>query len=272
MKTKYFIGLSLLGVANLLALTVSSCSKFESASCPSTKTLVTNIKHFTPPNASVDIVAKQPLKQIKGLCEVVLKINGGPANIIYTDPAGKYIIAGQLLNAITKQNLTQERVQQFLKVSKNEIPSLNQYVAFSYYNGKSYFGTNPPPADKYIYLITDPKCPFCHEAEPLIQRWADKNNVEVRVILFPLPIHPGAFQSAVGLWCNKKGWNSLHDAYNQAKPLPQCQAGENFINSSMQEAQKLGVEGTPTIIGMDGKMHPGAPSSEEELNKWLKAK
>ncbi len=262
-----------LGFASLII--IGSCSKFsglETTTCPSNKVLTTNIGHFIPPGAKVDIVAKEPLKQIKGLCEVVMKINGGPPNVIYTDPKGNYFIAGQLLNAITKQNLTQEKMQQFLKVSKSQINSLNNYVAFSYYKGKSYFGTTPPPADKYIYLITDPKCPFCHEAEPLIQKWADKNGVEVRVILFPLPIHPGAYQTAIGLWCAKKGWNSLHNAYNTKAPLSQCPQGQQFINQSMQEAQKLGVEGTPTIIGMDGKMHPGAPSSEVQLNEWLGSK
>ncbi len=262
---KYSITLSL-GIA---ILGLNACSKLETTKCPSTSTLTTNIEHFTPPGAKVEVVTEKPLQQIKGLCEVVVKINGGPPTVIYTDPKGNYFIAGQLLNAITKENLTQKTMEQFFKVSKNEESNLNQYVAFSYYKGKSYFGTNPPPADKYIYLITDPKCPFCHEAEPLIQKWADKNGVEVRVILFPLPIHPGAFQSAVGLWCNKKGWNSLHAAYNAKSPMSQCPAGDTFIKNSMQEAMKLGVQGTPTIIGMDGKMHPGAPSSEKQLDEWL---
>ncbi len=267
-KNKFFkYGIAFSFIVSLLGL--NACSKLESTKCPSQNTITTNIEHFTPPGAKVNVVAEKPLKQIKGLCEVVVKINGGLPTVIYTDPKGNYFIAGQLLNAITKENLTEKTMNQFLKVSKNEESNLNQYVAFSYYNGKSYFGTNPPPADKYIYLITDPKCPFCHEAEPLIQKWADKNGVEVRVILFPLPIHPGAFQSAVGLWCNKKGWNSLHAAYNAKSPLPQCKDGEVFINKSMQEAVKLGVQGTPTIIGMDGKIHPGAPSSEKQLDEWL---
>jgi len=267
-KAKFFKPSLVLALA-IFGIGLNACSKLQTTKCPSNNTIITNVEHFTPPGAKVQVVAEKPLKQIKGLCEVVIKINGGPPNVIYTDPKGNYFIAGQLLNAITKQNLTEETASQFLKVSKNEESGLNQYVAFSYYKGKSYFGTNPPPAEKYIYLITDPKCPFCHEAEPLIQKWADKNGVEVRVILFPLPIHPGAFQSAVGLWCNKKGWNSLHDAYNAKAPLSQCKDGEAFIKNSMQEAMKLGVQGTPTIIGMDGKMHPGAPSSEKQLDQWL---
>jgi len=254
----------------ITAVGLNACSKLGvgTTKCPSNKILIENIGHFTPPGAKVDVVAEKPLKQIKGLCEAVIKINDGPPNVIYTDPKGNYFIAGQLLNAITKQNLTEETMNQFLKVNKNQQSSLTQYVVFSYYKGKSYFGTNPPAADKYIYLITDPKCPFCHNAEPIIQKWADKNNVEVRVILFPLPIHPGAFQSAVGLYCNQKGWNSLHDAYNAKAPMSQCPQGETFIKNSMQEAMKLGVEGTPTIICMNGKMHPGAPSSEDQLTKW----
>ena len=239
------------------------------AGCPSDSTITDIVHRFTPPNASVKVLEDKPLKEISGLCQVVVKINNAPPTVVYMSSDGKYMIPGQLIDTTTKENLTQKTLQKFMVVSKSEMKNLDQYVAFSYYKGKSYFGTNPPQAKKYVYLVTDPRCPFCHEAEPIIQKWADKHSVEVRVIYFPLPIHPGSFQYAVGLWCNKKGWNSLHEAYKAKQYMSQCDAGKQFVQKSMIEAQKLGIGGTPTLIGPNGHIHTGAPQNTETLDKWF---
>jgi thiol:disulfide interchange protein DsbC len=96
--------------------------------------------------------------------------------------------------------------------------------------------------------------------------------VAVKVVMDPLPIHPGSKQTAIGLYCAKKGWNSFYNAYNAKKPLPQCKEGEDYIDKSTQDMMKLGIMGTPTFVCPNGHVHVGMPANEEQLASWCKNK
>lgn len=83
--------------------------------------------------------------------------------------------------------------------------------------------------------------------------------MEVRVILFPLPIHPQAFRKSVALVCDKKGWEEYKSGYNSNN---QCEDGKKKIESNLQLAEKYGISGTPTFIGMNGKIMRACPQSK----------
>jgi len=224
-----------------------------SSECPSKDTLKANLKDFIPGQFEVESV--QPLKEMPSVCEVVLKVGPQPI-IFYTNKDGKYVLAGNLIDIANKQNLTRARQQEFMKLSQDLLKELQNHTDLVF--GKV-------GSQKYIYLFTDPDCPFCKRSEPVVEKWANEKGVEVRVILYPLPIHPQAFGKSVALVCDGKGWEEYKSGYVSSS---QCEEGKKKIESNLQLAEKYGINGTPTFIGMNGKIHAGLPT-EQDLDKLI---
>jgi len=55
--------------------------------------------------------------------------------------------------------------------------------------------------------------------------------VQVKVILFPLPIHPEAFGKSVALVCDKKGFKEYTEGYNSQN---QCEEGKKAIQANLE--------------------------------------
>jgi len=230
---------------------LASCQ--QTKACPTEDKIKTEVKDLIPQEFKVESV--QALKDIQGLCEVVIKVGAQPL-VFYTDKEMKYIMAGNLISLADKKNITRERQQEFMKVSQEELKELEKHTDFVF--GEKSSG-------KFIYMFTDPDCPFCKRSEPIVEKWAQEKGVEVRVILFPLPIHPDAFPKSVSLICDKKGWEEYKSRY---KSDNQCEEGKRKVESNLALAEKLGINGTPTFIGSNGRIHSGLPT-EEDLNRLI---
>ncbi|MFN7065556.1 MAG: DsbC family protein [Aquificaceae bacterium] len=236
--------------ALLSFVALHSCDQ-SSAKCPTKEQVKTSVKDLIPQEFTVESVSQ--LQDIKGLCEVVVKVSAQPL-VFYMDGQGKYLLAGNLISLADKKNITRERQQEFMKVSKEQLMEIEKHVNIRFGEG-----------DKYIYKITDPDCPFCKRSNPIIEEWLKKNKAQVRLILFPLPIHPEAFGKSVALICDKKGFKEYAEGYNSPN---QCEEGKKAVESNIELMEKLGINGTPTFIGMNGKMHTGVPT-EEDLNRLI---
>jgi Protein-disulfide isomerase len=225
----------------------------QSKACPTEDKIKTGVKELIPQEFRVESV--QALKDIPGLCEVVIKVGVQPI-VFYTDKEMKYVLAGNLISLADRKNITRERQQEFMKVGQDLLNELEKHKDFAF--GKV-------GSEKYIYMLTDPDCPFCKRSEPIVEKWADEKGVEVRVILFPLPIHPQAFGKSVALVCDKKGWEEYKSGYSSNN---QCEDGKKKIESNLQLAGRYGINGTPTFIGMNGIIHVGLPT-EQDLDKLI---
>jgi thiol:disulfide interchange protein DsbC len=163
--------------------------------------------------------------------------------------------------------------EEFREVSQEEVKELEKYRDFAF--GKV-------GSEKYIYLFTDPDCEPCKEAEGIVEKWAMKKGVEVRVILFPsinelAPIcnqkgciftllpRSEAVGKAVSLICDKKGWEEYKRGYNSKN---QCKAGKKKIESNLKLGEEYGIEEAPTFIGMNGRVYAGVPT-EQDLDKLI---
>ncbi|MFN3975794.1 MAG: DsbC family protein [Aquificaceae bacterium] len=242
---------SLISVLSVALLGAGACGQ-GSAKCPTKDQVKTQVKELIPQDFTVESVTQ--LQDIKGLCEVVVKVGTQPL-VFYMDRQSKYILTGNLISLKDKKNITRERQQEFMKVSQDQLKELEKHVNIRFGEG-----------NKYIYFITDPDCPFCKRSNPIVEEWAKKNNVEIRLILFPLPIHPEAFGKSVALVCDKKGFKEYAEGYISSN---QCEEGKKAIESNFELMEKLGISGTPTFIGMNGNMHVGVPT-EEDLSRLVK--
>lgn len=123
---------------------------------------------------------------------------------------------------------------------------------------------SPAKATKYLYLVTDPDCPFCERAKGNLKKIADKLNFEIRVVWFPLPMHPNAKGKTIVAICNRISYEQyLNNEYKEetCKGKDKTEA-ENTLQKSIALIDKMGINGTPTLINDKGQMVAGV----EEAN------
>jgi len=119
---------------------------------------------------------------------------------------------------------------------------------------------------KKLIMVADPDCPFCRKA----YQWLKDKDVEVYLYLFPLAIHPQAKDKSVKILCSENPAKA-YDEVEAGKELKveACKEGENRLKKHILIANKLGINGTPLFITMEGKKISGfnVPALGEYLRK-----
>ena len=187
---------------------------------------------------------QQPIKSVSkspyfGLYEVVIG-----TIIVYTDEKANYVFVGNIIDAKTKQSLTEARMQEINKVN---VASLPLDLAF-----KSVRGTGK----RTLYVFSDPDCPFCKRLEK--ESLNGVNDVTIYTFLFPFDIHPDAARKAALIWCAKDRAQAWNDWMQNGKLPEDSGKCETPIAKVEALASKLGIRGTPGLVFADGRLVPGA--------------
>ncbi len=237
-------------------------SSAYASNCPS-KTEVQNVlKEFNLPS-SMSIVDISPSKRLKDFCEVVFKVSPLNAQYFFISKDARYIIQGQVID-LKHKSLVSPNLSKYEKLSSDQLKELENHVDFVY-NGKN--------AKNFVYFITDPQCPFCHEAENPLKEWAKKNHIAIKVILYPVQtpngsLHPGSIRKSAELLCdNNSSYSMLEFMYSAPVPKNPCKKGIEKVKSNIEFLQRLGVNGTPTFVGPKGKVETGIANSKEAMHK-----
>lgn len=188
-------------------------------------------------------------------------------NVAYIEKEGRYFLFGHLFDMETQKDLTEEKFPR--EASANEGNAPGQASA------KIDVGLLPVAdaikqvrgaGERKIYVFSDPDCPYCKQLEGTL---ASIENVTIHTFMFPIDsLHPEAKRKAVGVWCSKdkaKAWDDL-----TRRGIVQSGACDNPIDRNVALAEKLGINGTPTIILADGTLIPGAVPAAR-LNQLLAA-
>lgn len=183
-----------------------------------------------------------------GIFEVVIG-----TDIFYTDQAGSFLFVGRLFDAKTRANLTQARRDELMRIDFAKLP-LEQAIRVR--NGR---GT------RQIVTFEDPNCSFCRKLHIDLQKMKD---ITVHVFLFPI-LSPDSFEKAKNIWCAKDraaAWNALMIEGKAPPAAPDdC---KHPLQQNLALGQKIGVEGTPTIVFTDGN-RAAAALPVEEIEKRL---
>ena len=184
-----------------------------------------------------------------GLYEVVVG-----TEVYYTDQNTSYVLIGRLIDTKTRQDITQARRDELMKVDYAKLP-LDQAVRLRIGKGTRQFVT-----------FEDPNCPYCRKLHTDLQAMKD---VTVYVFLYPI-LSPDSFEKAKNIWCAKDRAAAWNAAMIDGKAPPVAAADcKHPLQQNLQLGQRLGVNGTPTLIFQDGSRMPGA-SSADEIEKRLK--
>ncbi|MEW6585548.1 MAG: thioredoxin fold domain-containing protein, partial [Nitrospirota bacterium] len=82
-----------------------------------------------------------------------------------------------------------------------------------------------------------------------------RKDIAFYIKMFPLKIHPGAYDKAKAIVC-EKSLALLDDAFEKKQlPKPKCET--SVIEDNLKLAEKLGISGAPAIILPNGYLVPG---------------
>jgi thiol:disulfide interchange protein DsbC len=83
----------------------------------------------------------------------------------------------------------------------------------------------------------------------------DRKDIAFYIKMFPLKMHPGAYQKAKAIVC-ERSLTMLEDAFsNKSLPAPKCKT--SAVDENMKLAERLGITGAPTLIMPDGRVIAG---------------
>lgn len=193
------------------------------------------------PGAAVAEIVAAPAKNV-----YQVELNGS-FYFAYLD--GDHVLFGDLINTKTKVNLgTQAKSERMAKVI-GEVPTSKMIV----------YG--PKDAKRHITVFTDIDCGYCRKLHLELPELVEAG-VQVRYLAFPRAgVGSESHKKYVSVWCNDDPKTALTSAKSGSSvPAASC---ENPVAETYQLGQKVGVEGTPTIIFDDGTMTPGyLPSAQ----------
>jgi thiol:disulfide interchange protein DsbC len=180
-----------------------------------------------------------------GLYEIVVD-----GQLLYTDAKGLYLFDGNVVEAKTRRNMSEERRRVLFAIDFDKLP-LELAVKKVKGNGK-----------RKLAQFTDPNCSFCKRLEKEFTNVSD-----VTIYSFLFPIFPGSDEIVRNVLCAKdpvKAWdNWMLNSIAPEKAL--CDTPQT--DQVKELGQKLRVNGTPNIIFASGLQSPGyLPAEELEKN------
>jgi len=181
----------------------------------------------------VESVTKTPYS---GLYEVVIG-----DEIIYTDDKVTYIFTGNIIDANTRRNLTEERQQQLLAVNFGDLP-LDQAIKTVRGNGK-----------RVMVIFADPRCGFCKQFEQNLYKLTD---VTIYTMLYPV-IAPDSAEISRNIWCSKNPSQAWLDTMLKGQ-LPPASSCATPLDKNLALGKRLRVTGTPTTFLPNGQRIVGA--------------
>ena len=197
-------------------------------------------------------------------CEILLE-KEGKQGILFIDYGKKHIIQGMMVQlpdfkpvSAHEQDFPQPK--QATSVDVKSIPDQLSVVM-----------GNPNGAKK-LYVFTDPDCPFCRKGHAELKKLASiAPDVAIHIMLFPLPMHPGAYDKARAVFEAKS--LELLDAAFEGKdvPKPVQESSKKAIDEIIKFGNANGISGTPTMILPDGTIQVGMRDAES-MKKMLEGK
>ena len=172
-------------------------------------------------------------KDLGSIVQVVIEFPNGAKEVGYITKDNKYLLIGNVIDVQTGENITAKKYRELEKVEISQIP-LDEAIKIKFGNG-----------NKKLIMIADPDCPFCRKA----YQYLKNKDVEVYLFLFPLNIHPEAYDKSVKVLCSKDPAKAYDEVENSNQlQIDKCKEGEDKLKRHVLIATKIGVKGTPVFI------------------------
>lgn len=212
----------------LLALCVVACT--AAASDKSREKAITEAIQTLVPNATIDSIEPSPLD---GFYAVVV---GG--QVVYVSDDGKYLIQGNVFDLASRTDLTAVRMDKVRKAALAKVPD-SERIVFA------------PESPKYtVSVFTDLDCGYCRKMHSQIAEF-NKNGIAIEYLFYPRNgLDAPSYHKAVSVFCADNPQQAFTLAKQGAEPeQANC---DNPVAAEFALGNRIGVTGTPTVIGSDG--------------------
>jgi thiol:disulfide interchange protein DsbC len=221
------------------------------AACMASEPEATIRKNLTERFKNLPSINEVRPAPVPGLYEVRLN----ETDLLYTDAKGDFIIQGNIIDAKTRRNLTEERTEKLLAIDFDKLPLKD---AFTIVRGKG---------ERKLAVFEDPNCGYCKRFERDLQK---VDNVTIYMFLYPI-LGPDSVVKSKAVWCAKDKGKAFLDWMVRDLPLngdTKCNSEALARNTAF--GQKNKINGTPTTIFTDGSRVSGAINTEQ-IERFLAA-
>ena len=206
-----------------------------------------SLKNILPDGAIIESIELSPIPDI-------FAVYYGDIQPIYVTKDGSFFIFGDIykINNNSISNVTEDNIAERRKFILNKIPS-DELISFKSDNEQF-----------SLIVFTDVDCGYCRKLHNQIKEY-NELGISIHYAAFPRSgMGTSAFSKMVGAWCSNNPKDSITKLKNN-KNLDLTFCDTQPVSKHYVIGQKLGVNGTPAIFSMDGKMFPGYVDPEELL-------
>lgn len=176
--------------------------------------------------------------------------------IFYTDDkVSAIIVSGQMIDAKSMKNVTDERMKKLTAIRFNELP-LERAIKQVRGDGKRVLAT-----------FEDPNCGYCKR---LAKEMLKLDNVTIYTFLLPI-LSEDSVRKSRQIWCTTDRAKTWNDWMLDGKaPAGREDCDTSAITKNQEFGRKLNISGTPTLFFGDGERIPGAvplARIEQKLNQ-----
>ncbi|MEO8778105.1 MAG: DsbC family protein, partial [Rhodanobacter sp.] len=199
--------------------------------------------------AEVDSIQPAPLP---GFYQVIAS-----GQMVYISVDGKYMMHGDVVDLTRRENLSDDAWAKFRKTALAKVPA-SQRVVFA------------PAHPKYtVTVFTDVNCGFCRALHEHVAAF-NKAGIAVEYLAWPregVTTTSGSltptYKEMVSVWCAKDRRVAFSAATKGHAPVAATCA--NPVKDQFDLGLQLGVTGTPSIVGPDGRILGGYVTPEQLL-------
>ena len=228
-------------------LLISFISIFMISLSASEDNIRNSLKNILPDGAKIESIEESSIPDI-------FAVYYGDLQPIYVTKDGSFFIYGDIykINSNSISNITDESIAKRRKIILENIPK-DELISFKSSNEQF-----------SVVVFTDVDCGYCRKLHNLVNEY-NKLGISINYAAYPRSgLGTTAFNKMVSAWCSADPKDSISKLKNN-KNLDLTFCDTQPVSKHYVIGQKLGVNGTPAIFSMDGKMFPGYVEPEELL-------
>lgn len=191
----------------------------------------------------INSVAKTPYS---GLYEVVVG-----DTIFYADEKVNFLFRGEIIDARSQRNFTEERQQKLSAIRFDDLPL---EIAIKQVRGSG---------RRVVAIFSDPYCPYCKSLDRGLLR---EDDITIYTFLFPI-IRPESADKSRSIWCAPDRAKAYYDFMLNGRDTAIAGNCSAPVDKWLALGQRFGVRATPTSFVANGQRIMGA--RPEELVKLI---
>jgi len=176
-----------------------------------------------------------------GLYEIVVG-----DTIFYTDEKVNFVFRGDIIDAHSQQNLTEERQRKLSTISFGDLP-LELAIKQVRGSGK-----------RVVAIFADPFCPYCKNLDRALLR---EDDITIYTFLYPI-LRAESPGKARAIWCAPDRAKAYYDFMLNGREPPASGNCTAPVEKWLELGQKIGVRATPTSFATNGQRILGARAQD----------